>query len=299
LGKKKECCSDRGLYANDPANGYLWAYDIENPGVGWGASAEDAWNPLAARDFMQGGFVWTGFDYKGEPTPYGWPDINSHFGVIDIAGFPKDIFHYYKSWWPENNADYLYLFPHWNFQSGATVDVWAFSNAEQVELFLNGKSQGKLTMPALGHVNWKIGFAAGNISAIAYRNNVQVGTQTRKTANSPAFIVLTERIVGTSGMFADGKDVALIEVRITDDQGWVVPTANNKITFSLSGPASIYGVGNGDPACHEPDKANSRSVWNGFGLVIIQSTQQAGSVTVTASSPGLPSASIQIASVSP
>jgi len=292
--------TDRDNYVNDPTGGHLWGYDIENPSVNWGATAEAAWSPIAQRSFVEGGFVWTAFDYKGEPTPYAWPDINSHFGVIDIAGFPKDLFHWYQVWWTNDNTTRCYLFPHWNWQTGDTVDVWVFSNADSVELFLNGVSQGKQTMPVYGHVEWQVKWVTGTISATAYKNNVAVATDQRTTTGTPYAIVLTERVVGGQpGIYADGQDVGMIEVSVVDNQGQVVPGATNNITFSISGPGTIFGVGNGDPADLEPDKANYRSVWHGLALVEVQATTTTGSITVTATSSGLKSASVAIQSTTP
>src|SRR5439155_2840070 len=132
--------STRGIYANDRVRGYVSAYD-SNP-VPWGATAAGAWIPLAQRPFMAGGFVWTGFDYKGEPTPYGWPCINSHFGIMDICGFPKDNYYYYQSVWGDRPM--VHILPHWNWagKECQPISLWFYSNADRVELFLNGKSLG-------------------------------------------------------------------------------------------------------------------------------------------------------------
>jgi len=286
--------TDRWIYENNATAGYVWGYDIQNPGVSWGSSAESAWQQVASRQFIEGAFIWTGFDYKGEPTPYGWPDINSHFGIIDIAGFPKDVYYYYQVNWPQEKAYRIYLFPHWNWASGAHIDTWVFSNAESVELFLNGVSQGKKNQPALGHLNWNVTWATGNITAIAYVGTTAVANATRVTTGNPAAIVLKERIVGTSGIRADGQDVAMIEVSIVDSQNRLVPTASNSVAFSVSGPGRIYGVGNGDPASHQPDKATNRSAWNGLALVHIQSTGSKGNIVVTATSSGLTQGTVQI-----
>jgi beta-galactosidase len=287
--------TDRGIYVNNATAGYVWGYDIQNSGVSWGSSAEASWQPIAARNFVEGGFVWTGFDYKGEPTPYGWPDINSHFGVIDIAGFPKDVYWFYQVNWPQEKAYRIYLFPHWNWPAGSHVDTWAFTNAESVELFLNGASLGKKTQASLSHVNWNVTWATGTIEARAYVGDSVVVSATRVTTGSPAAIVLKERVVGTAGIRADGQDVAMVEVSVVDTQGRIVPTASNFITFSVSGPGRVYGVGNGDPASHEPDKATTRSVWNGLALVHVQSTGTKGTITLTATATGLTQATVQIA----
>jgi len=160
--------------------------------------------------------------------------------------------------------------------------------------FLNGVSQGKKTQPALGHVNWNVTWATGNITAVAYVGTTVVANATHVTTGTPAAIVLKERIVGTAGIRADGADVAMVEVSIVDSQGRLVPTANNLVSFSLSGPGRIYGVGNGDPASHQPDKGNTRSAWNGLALAHIQSTGAKGNIVVTATSSGLTQGTLQI-----
>ena len=144
----------RGVYATDKLRNALSAYDVNNPG--WGEQAEEWWKFYATRDWEAGGFAWTGFDYRGEPTPYGWPSVNSQFGIIDMCGFPKDTFYYYKSWWSAEPV--LHLFPHWNFlgKEGEEIPVWVHSNLDEVELFLNGKSLGSQKVPRLGHVEWKV-----------------------------------------------------------------------------------------------------------------------------------------------
>ena len=280
--------TDRGMYTNDTVNGYLWGYDL-NP-VGWGETAEAWWQFYAARPWSSGGFCWTGFDYRGEPTPYGWPCINSHFGVIDMCGFPKDIFYYYQANWTLKPV--LHLFPHWNWSTpGQPINVWVFGNCQAVELFVNGASQGRQTLNVQGHVEWdNVPYAAGNIQAIGYNNSVAVITNTVVTTGTPAAVAL---IPDRSTILADGSDVSVVTVAVLDSQGLVVPTASNNISFSITGGV-ILGVGNGNPSSHEPDKATQRMVFNGLAEVIVQSTNQPGSITLTATSPGLTSTNITI-----
>ena len=127
----------------------------------WGETAEEWWTFYGTREWEAGGFAWTGFDYRGEPTPYGWPSINSQFGIVDMCGFPKDNFFYYKAWWGKEPM--LHLFPHWNFEGreGEEIPVWVYSNLDEVELFVNGQSQGSKKVPHLGHVEWKVQVRAG------------------------------------------------------------------------------------------------------------------------------------------
>jgi len=285
--------SDRGIYANDPVHAYVSAYDVNYPG--WGETAEGAWQAIESRDFMSGSFIWTGFDYKGEPTPYGWPNINSHFGCIDIAGFPKDNFYYYQVSW-RNEPNQLHLFPHWNWQDGQHVDMWVFSNTASVELFVNGKSQGKQKMPSLGHVSWNVSYAAGSVECRGYdAAGAQVATQTLQTTGSPAAIKLSLDL-GQNGLVANGQDVALVAVSIIDSKGNVVPTAGNLVSFVVNGPGSLIGLGSGDPSNHQPDKGTERDAFKGLVRAIVQASKTPGDITLTATSPGLTTAKITIPS---
>jgi len=238
----------RGIYTNDAARGYISAYDDHNPR--WGQSAEEWWSFFAPRRWASGGFDWTGFDYRGEPTPYQWPCISSHFGILDTCGFPKDNFWYYQSWWTTNVV--LHLLPHWNWQGleGKEIDVRALSNCQEVELFLNGQSLGRQTMKRESELKWKVKYSPGTLSAKGY-NNGKLAVQTQvETTGDPAVINLASDHATVS---ADGKDVSVITVSVGDAQNRTVPLATNLIHFGLSGPGKIIGVGNGDPTCHEAD----------------------------------------------
>jgi beta-galactosidase len=267
--------SSRGEYADDRAAGYVSEYS-GNP--------EWSWKPVAERDFVAGSFVWTGFDYRGEPSPYDWPCINSHFGIMDTCGFPKDAWWYYKAWWGDKPL--VHILPHWNWagREGQEIDVWAYSNADKVEILLNGKSLGVKDMPRWSHASWKVKYEPGRLEARAITNGKVVATDTVETTGAPAAVRLSP---DRSQIAADGRDVSLIAVAITDDKGRVVPTASNLVRFSLSGPGKIIGVGNGDPSCHESDKARKRSAFNGYCMVIVQSTAKAGDIRLTASADGL------------
>jgi beta-galactosidase len=283
--------SDRGIYTNDTVNGYVWGYDIENPGVGWGEPAETWWPYYDSRPWSSGGFSWTGFDYRGEPTPYGWPCINSHFGTMDTCGFPKDNFYYYQANWTYKPV--LHVLPHWNWGTpGQPINVWVYGNCQKVELFTNGVSLGRQTLNVQGHAEWdNVPYAPGTLQAIGYNSGVPVITNTTVTTGAPAAIALwPDR--GT--ILADGRDVSVVTVAVLDSQGLVVPTATNLVNFIVSGGA-IIGVGNGDPSSHEADKGSTqRSVFNGLAEVIVQSINQPGTIALTAASTGLTSASITI-----
>jgi beta-galactosidase len=240
--------STRGIYENDKQRGYVSAYDLNAPR--WATTTEKWWSYFADRPWLSGGFVWTGFDYRGEPTPYGWPCINSHFGILDVCGFPKDNFYYYQSWWTTNVV--LHLLPHWNWpgKEGQEIRVDALSNCEEVELFLNGQSVGKQPMKRNSKLSWNVKYAPGSLSAKGFNGGKVVAETKVETTGAPVAVQLAP---DRATINADGADVSVLTVSVTDAQGRVVPVAGNKIHFELSGPGKILGVGNGDPSCHEPD----------------------------------------------
>jgi beta-galactosidase len=284
----------RGIYANDKARGYVSAYDTEKPR--WGNTAEEWWSFYDQREWLAGGFAWTGLDYRGEPTPYGWPCISSHFGILDTCGFAKDTAYYYKAWWGAEPL--LHLLPHWNWEGreGQEIEVWAYCNQESVELFLNGASLGSQPVKKNGHLVWKVKYAPGVLEARASRGGRVVLTDQRETAGPAAKIVASAdrpRIV------ANGQDLVVINVAIVDAQGRQVPEANNKVAWTVEGPGSVIGVGNGDPSCHEPDRATERSAFNGLCMAVVQSKRgQAGTIAVTATSPGLEKMTVTVISLS-
>jgi beta-galactosidase len=239
----------RGNYTNDRDHGYVAAYDVVWPG--WTTTAESWWSYFAPRPWLSGAFVWTGFDYRGEPTPYWWPCVNSHFGILDTCGFPKDAFYYYQSWWTTNTV--LHLAPHWNWhgREGQEILVQAFSNCKQVELFLNGASLGKQTMKPNSKLSWQVKYAPGTLSAKGYdaAGKVIAKTKVETTGDAAQIQLAPDRKM----INADGQDVSVFTVSAVDAQGRVVPVAQNKIHFSVEGAGCIIGVGNGDPSCHEPD----------------------------------------------
>jgi beta-galactosidase len=281
--------STRGIYFNDPERGYVSSYDVNYPP--WATSAEEWWQICDQRPWLSGGFVWTGFDYRGEPTPYGWPCISSHFGVIDTCGFFKDLAYYYKAWWGDKPV--LHLFPHWTWDDseGKPIDVWCFTNLDKVELVLNGKSLGAKTVEKNSHVAWQVNYMPGAIEARGYKNGKQVMAVKRETAGKSVKIVL---MPDRAKIDADGEDVSVVAVSVVDSQGRVVPVADNLISFQISGSGKLIGVGNGDPSSHEADKASGRHAFNGQCAAIVQAAKQAGQITVQASSPGLESATATI-----
>jgi beta-galactosidase len=268
--------STRGVYSTDPMRNTVTDYDGVVP---WGETAEEWWKFYGTRDWEAGGFAWTGFDYRGEPTPYGWPSINSQFGIVDMCGFPKDTFFYYKAWWGKEPM--LHLFPHWNFEGreGDEIPVWVYSNMDEVELFVNGKSLGSQKVPHLGHVEWKAKYEPGFIEARGSKDGKVVVTEKRETTGPAASIRLT---ADRTEIDADGEDVAVLKVEALDKEGRTVPTASNFISFKVSGDGALIGVGNGDPNCQQSDKESKRSLFNGLAQVILQSTKNPGEIHIEA-----------------
>ena len=240
---------------------------------------------------MAGVFVWIGIDYRGEPTPYSWPCINSHYGIMDTCCFPKDSYYYYKAWWSDETV--LHIFPHWNWagREGEEIDVWCYSNCDEVELFVNGKSQGRKNMVRNSHLEWKVKYEPGMLEAKGYKDGQQVSVKKVETTGEPAQLELTaDRLK----IRADNEDVAMVTVAVLDEQGRIVPVADNEVTFGISRNAKISGVGNGNPSSHEPDKATKRKVFNGLCQVIIQSRWKPGEIKLKARSPRLRPSSLVI-----
>jgi beta-galactosidase len=265
--------STRGEYATD------WQRNVVDSYHGVYELPELWWKFYGERDWTAGGFAWTGFDYRGEPSPFGWPSVSSNFGIVDLCGFPKDYFYYYKAWWrPE---PLLHVFPHWNWRGkeGNDIPVWVHSNLDEVELLVNGKSVGIQKVPHLGHLEWKVKYERGVIEARGSKDGKVVLIEKRETTGEPASILLT---ADRTEIDADGEDIAVLKVEILDQQGRPVPTANNKIGFKVSGNGVLVGVGNGNPNCQESDKEPRRSLFNGLAQVIVQSTMEPGSIQIEA-----------------
>lgn len=265
------------------------AYDNTRPP--WGSIHESTWKVMKKYDFLSGMFIWTGFDYMGEPTPYSWPSRSSYFGIIDLAGFPKDVYYMYQSEW--TNKTVLHIFPHWNWEPGKLIDVWAYyNNADEVELYLNGKSLGikKKTGDDL-HIMWRVKYEPGILKAVSRKDGKVVLTDEIHTAGAPAKVELVadRKIINT-----DGKDLSFITVKILDKDGNTVPDADNLVNFKINGGAFIAAVDNGDETSHDPFKADYRKAFNGLALAIVQAKEKAGEVTFTATSEGLQPATITL-----
>ena len=279
----------RGVYKTPVTTNILSGSDnqcssYDNSVVSWGTSAEGSWSSVNTRAYIAGEFIWTGWDYIGEPTPYGWPSKSSYFGAIDTAGFPKDIFYFYQSKWGAAGPTMVHIVPmDWtSWTAGQSVTVWAYTNADSVELFLNGTSLGSKTMNATtAHLQWSVPFATGTLEAKATKGGTVVATDTVKTAGAAAKLVLTP---DRATITADGRDLSYVEVDIDDAQGVVAPKANNTIAVSVTGPGTLVGLDAGDSTNHDSYKGTSHAAFNGKLMAIIQSTATAGTVTVTATS---------------
>jgi len=263
--------------------------------MGWSATCEAGWKAVAERPWVMGYFVWSAFDYQGEPTPFVWPGqaaISTQFGIMDFCGFPKDSYWYYKSWW--GSEPVLHVFPHWNWpgKEGQMISVWVHSNCDEVELFLNGRSLGKKTMERYGHLEWLVPYAPGKLEAKGSCQGKQLSAVRETTGVAAGIALAPDR----SALSADGADLAWVGVSVVDDKGRVVPTAGNRVRFSVTGSGKILGVGNGDPACHESVKASQRSAFNGLCMVLVQTTRTSGNIILTAESDGLKPTTITLRS---
>jgi beta-galactosidase len=269
------------------ADNTVSAYDNVSPP--WGSTHEETWKVMKKYDFLSGMFIWTGFDYLGEPTPYSWPSRSSYFGIVDLAGFPKDIYYMYQAEWTEKTV--LHVFPHWNWSPGQLVDVWAFYNhADEVELFLNGKSMGiKKKLGEDLHVFWRLKFEPGTVKVVSRKDGKVVLTREMHTAGQPAKIELSadHKIIK-----ADGKDLSYVTVKILDKNGNLVPNAETLVNFKVSGAGSITAVDNGDPVTHDSFKVDHRKAFHGLALAIVRPAEKPGSITFTATAEGLPAASL-------
>jgi beta-galactosidase len=272
--------TSRGEYVDDPTNGWRSCYNL----------SEKGWLPVVTRPFMAGSFTWTGFDYKGEPNPYGWPDISNNTGLLDVCGFPKDKCYYFESCWSDKPM--VHLVPgcwNWPGKEGQSIRVLAFSNAERVELFLNGRSLGAQTMPGDAHLEWEVPYQPGQLVAKGYRNNKVVATDMVETAGAPARIQLSP---DRTTLHADGEDAVVVPVSILDAKGRVVPNTTNRVYFHLTGDGRIMGVGNGNPSDHDADKADQRNAFHGHCMAVIQAGSHPGVLQLTVASPGLTSVRI-------
>jgi beta-galactosidase len=289
--------SSRGTYESRPTTARCSEY-----GLGYGPSPKTAkgffhghepwlsWGPVMANPFVAGEFVWTGFDYRGEPNPYSWPAVTSQTGSLDLCGFPKPVYYYWKAWWREQPS--VYVFPSWNFPKamvGKTVLVRCYSNCDLVKLSLNGHRLGSKAMPRYQFLDWRVPYKPGVLTARGYNHGQLAASYSTRTSGSPATLRLIPEI---NRLPANGEDIAPIRVEVIDPRGEVVPSADNMVHFTVSGDGTLAGVGNGNPSSHEPNFADYRRAFRGLCMVLVRATDQPGAITVTAESPGLHTARI-------
>ena len=295
-------CGTRGIYFNDPQQpghmpsmNYHQLSDSKQP---YENVIERGWQFYADHDWASGLFYWTGFDYRGEPNPLSFPAVISEFGVLDYCGFWKDEAWYLKSWWTDEPT--LHIFPHWNLQGheGETVEVWAYSNCDEVELLINGKSLGRKPMPRNGHLKWEAVYQPGSLKAVGYKNGKKQLVQTVETTGKAARLQL---VADRQKIQADGRDLSVVTVSLLDAKGRVVPDACHELTLRLQGEGHILGVGNGNPSWLGSDHPNSSDchefqveAFNGYAQVLVQSTKNAGPLTLECSSAGMKSALLRL-----
>ncbi|SHH43340.1 beta-galactosidase GalA [Clostridium grantii] len=260
----------------------------------WGSTPMETWTSVDTRDFMAGVFIWTGFDYRGETIPYRWPFTVSHFGIMDLCGFPKDIYYYYKSWW--TNEDTLHIFPHWNWEGKEKelIDVCVFSNMDCVELFLNDKSLGIKEITKAVKATWQVPYEAGTLKAVGYKGEEVIMVKEVKTTKKASKIGITSN---KSELLANKNDVCIINIEALDEDGYFVQTSNELLEFSIKGEGKIIGTGNGNPMSHEQDKLLQRKLYHGLCQVIVQSNFQTGDIILTVEGKDFEQTQIQLKSI--
>lgn len=286
--------TSRGTVTSNPDTGLCSGYGCglnvdgpQNGGEPW-----DSWQPVMQNPFVAGEFVWTAYDYRGEPNPFSWPAVTSQVGMMDLSGFPKPVYYYWKAWW--NDTPSVYVFPAWSLPTamiGKTIVVRAYSNCEQVELLANGKSFGRRPMPPYRYVDWQVPYAPGELIARAYNHGREVAQYSIHTAGKPASLRLAAEVTQAT---ANGEDIVPIAVRVVDAAGQTVPGADNLIHFTISGAGTIAGVANGDPSSHESNVGDQRQAFHGLAMVLVRAGSHPGTITITAHSVGLALSSITL-----
>lgn len=291
LTEEASTLTTRGIYRTIKEKDYHQSYSCDHPS--WGATAQEWLRYVDTRKYIGGAFVWTGFDYGGEALMNFWPGIVSNFGILDYCGYPKDAYWYYKSWWTDEPT--LHILPHWNSWGTDSVKVQAYTNMEEVELFLNGRSLGKRMVEKYDIPTWYVKYAPGKLTLKGKKESRQY-VKTIETTGNPASL----QLISETGDFlkGDNNDIAVITVRILDSQQRLVPTANNSITFKVKN-GIVLGVGNGDPSCHEPNTFAKgvpikRSAFSGYAQLIVKSDQSGKPIDIIATSENLKEARIFI-----
>ena len=281
----------RDEYETVKSNNVIAAYDEDHPG--WGSTHHEAWKAIDSRPFMAGGFVWTGFDYRGEPTPFTWPSAGSFFGCMDLCGFPKTAFFIHQAMWIKDRP-VLAIAPHWNWKGkeGKPVRVMVITNAKQAELFLNGKSLGVKEVDPYAMANWEVPYESGTLEAVARTDGKEIArTKIETTGEAVALKITPDR----DAIAGDGWDAVPVTIAAVDAKDRVVPGAAPMVTFKVEGPAKLLGMGNGDPNCHEPEMGPDHTLFHGLGQAIVRSIAGgSGDLVLRASAPGLKEASSKI-----
>jgi beta-galactosidase len=261
-------------------------------GAGGTCPPEKAWEFYLKNPRMGGMFVWTGFDYRGEPFPFFWPSVMAQSGTFDLCGLPKDNFYLYQAMWIENKP-VVHLLPHWTWTEkvGKNITVRAITNCQEIELILNGNSLGRKSNTEGYYIDFVVQYMPGELIAKGYNNGIEVSRDAKYTAGAPAGILLSP---DRTTIKADGEDVTIVTAAIVDENGIVVPDANNKVEFKISGNGSLIGTGNGNPMDHDSDKTNFRNAFNGYCIAIVQASEEVGTITVEATSEALLTASAEV-----
>ena len=306
ITESNSALATRGYYRMPSDTTFVWPYwdkpfsdpsfscsSYDNCHVPWGSTSEETFSIVSGNDFVSGQFVWTGFDYLGEPSPYGWPARSSYFGLVDLAGIPKDSYYLFQSEWSDTSV--LHLFPHWNWTSGQDVDMWCYYNdADSVELVVNGKSAGfSKKTGSRRHAEWRVRYEPGMVEAVAWKDGKAVRRKTIRTAGSPAQIRLTP---DRREIAADGRDLSYVTVEILDKDGNLCPNADNLVKFEVEGSGFIAGVDNGSQTSMERFKDNKRKAFYGKCMLVVQNNGKAGRISVRAVAEGLKEAEAVIAS---
>jgi beta-galactosidase len=249
--------------------------------AGYGSRLEECWQDCVSRPHLAGTFLWTGFDYRGETAPHGWPAVISHFGMLDLCGFRKELAQYLRCWW-RAGAPHTFLMPHWNWpgRAGEPIRVRCYSNAAEIELRLNGRIIAREPMPAYDRLEWQVPYEPGLLEAIGYD---QAGAETSRansaTASEPAQLALSSKVIG---------DIAVVNAAVQDADGTLCPLADNTVEFEVSVGGEILGVGNGNPYSHEPVKfTNQRQAYMGLCQVIVRRIRTDAKIAVSAKAPQL------------
>jgi beta-galactosidase len=281
----------RGEFKTVKEKNLIASYDDD--AAQWGNTHRDAWEAIATRPYVAGAFVWTGFDYRGEPTPNEWPSVSSVFGIMDLNGFPKTAYYIHQVQWIKDKP-LIHIAPHWNWSGseGKDIRVMVMANVERVQLLLNGRSLGEQKVDPFRMNSFNVAYAPGKLEAIGYRGDKEV---VRTSVETTGAAVALELVPDRAQLAGDGRDAMPITVRALDAQGRAVPLADAQVTFEVTGGGRSIGHGNGDPNSHEDEKGATRRLFNGLAQLIVQTNYDSkDAVTVTASAPGLAPARVAI-----